>query len=379
MLDGDYSPSESDDKQSSAASHVDLELVVKAISEFLDADYSAKYSVSGFIQYNAEKYAPSSSMDEKQQSRSDKKHFDKRKGFCGKRFSQAVFGFEKSLIPSAKLHKGRGQRKSGSIGGHLLPLFAITTGWAGEDERTCILRANGLMKPPDVLKSLVENLMEDNGKEIHLDPEDKKGFSESIKFLGGLVKTAVDFMEAEEIKLTTTIGACPTTVEVRGRAAARLKREVVDRYWGPGAIGGVCFGGCCKQMVYQEVQLAHWRLKGELTEANGFVADTAQVIWLLPHIVLFHSKCPFLHCATLLAVFTLTVFVAKTENLITLALFILILLSAENGGGHVAFLRELQYGVIQPNPSLFSHRYGKPEPAHLGEVREGLASGREIV
>ena len=139
-----------------------------------------------------------------------------------------------------------------------------------------------------------------------------------------------------------------------------MKREVVDRYWGFKAEIGVCFGGCGKQMVYHDVHLAHWRPRGELDAANGFVAETAQVMRISTHIVLFHSKCPFLHCATLLAVFTLTVFVAKTENLITL-----ILLSAENGGGHVAFLRELQYGVIQPNPSLFSLRYGKPEPAHL--------------
>ena len=79
-------------------------------------------------------------------------------------------------------------------------MFAITTGWAGKDERTCILRfwqhgASGLMKPPDILKSLVENLKADHDNEaIPLDHEDKKGFSESIKILAGLVKAAVDFM-----------------------------------------------------------------------------------------------------------------------------------------------------------------------------------------
>ena len=69
--------------------------------------------------------------------------------------SQAVaaFGFKKTNIPSAKLRKG-GSR----VNSHLFPLFAITTGWAGKDEMTCILRfyqenAQGLMKPPDVLKS----------------------------------------------------------------------------------------------------------------------------------------------------------------------------------------------------------------------------------
>jgi hypothetical protein len=133
MLDGDYSSSESDDKQSSAASHVDLEQVVKAISEFLDADYSTKYTVSGFSEINTEKYAPSS-MKGKGASRSDKKLFDKSKGYGGKRFSQAVFGFKKSLIPSAKLRKG-GTR----VDNHLFPLFAITTGWTGKDVMTCFL------------------------------------------------------------------------------------------------------------------------------------------------------------------------------------------------------------------------------------------------
>ena len=70
MLEGDYS-SESDDTQSGAASHVDLEQAVKAISEFVGADYSAKYSVSSFvrIEYNTEEYAPSSSMKGKGASR----------------------------------------------------------------------------------------------------------------------------------------------------------------------------------------------------------------------------------------------------------------------------------------------------------------------
>jgi hypothetical protein len=188
MLEGDYSSSESDDKQPSAASHVDLEQVVKAISDLVGADYSAKYSVSSFIEYNTEEYVPSSSMKETKQTRSDKKHFDRSKGYGGKRFSQAVFGFEKSIIPSAKLRKG-GSR----VNSPLFPLFAITTGWAGKDERTCKVRfwhvdASGLMKPPGVLKSLVENLKEDNGKAIPLDHEDKRGFSEPIKFLAGLVK-----------------------------------------------------------------------------------------------------------------------------------------------------------------------------------------------
>jgi hypothetical protein len=56
MLDGDCSSSESDDEHSSAASDVDLEQVVKAISDLVGADDSAKYSVSSFIEYNTEEY-----------------------------------------------------------------------------------------------------------------------------------------------------------------------------------------------------------------------------------------------------------------------------------------------------------------------------------
>jgi hypothetical protein len=102
VLEGDYSPSESDDTQSGAASNVNLEQVVEAINDLVGARYSTKYSVSGFSEYNTEEYAPQNSMDEKQQIRSDNKLFDRSKGYCGKRFSQAVFGFKKSLIPSAK-------------------------------------------------------------------------------------------------------------------------------------------------------------------------------------------------------------------------------------------------------------------------------------
>jgi hypothetical protein len=62
MLEGDYSPSEFDDEQPSAASHVDLEQVVEVISDLVGADYSAKYLVSSFIEYNDEQYVPSPSM-----------------------------------------------------------------------------------------------------------------------------------------------------------------------------------------------------------------------------------------------------------------------------------------------------------------------------
>jgi hypothetical protein len=65
------------------------EQVVKAISEFAGAGYySAKYPVSSSIEYNTEKYAPSSSRKETRNTRSDKKHFDRSKGHGGRRFSQ---------------------------------------------------------------------------------------------------------------------------------------------------------------------------------------------------------------------------------------------------------------------------------------------------
>jgi hypothetical protein len=51
------------DTQPSTASHVDLEQVVKAISEFVGADYSAKYEVGSSIEYNTEKYAPLTPME----------------------------------------------------------------------------------------------------------------------------------------------------------------------------------------------------------------------------------------------------------------------------------------------------------------------------
>jgi hypothetical protein len=39
-------------------------------------------------------------------------------------------------------------------------------------------------------------------------------------------------------------------------------------------------------MVYGEVQLAHWRMRGELNEGSGFAGATAKVMsWLLAHVV----------------------------------------------------------------------------------------------
>jgi hypothetical protein len=123
MPEGDYSPSEFDDEQPSAASHVDLEQVVEVISDLVGADYSAKYSVGSSIEYNAEQYVPSSSFKERTGlSRSDSKKFDKSKGHGGKRFCQAAFGFEKSIIPSAKLRKGASASASDWLPGRLFTL-----------------------------------------------------------------------------------------------------------------------------------------------------------------------------------------------------------------------------------------------------------------
>ena len=67
-----------------------------------------------------------------------------------------------------------------------------------------------------------------------------------------------------------------------------LKRQVVNMYWGEGQQRGVCWGGCGELMVYGDVQLAHWRLKGELNEGNGFAGTTAQVSCISTYC--FHSK-----------------------------------------------------------------------------------------
>jgi hypothetical protein len=92
---------------------------VEAINDHLGADYSEKYRLSACIEYNAEKCAPNTTIHA--MSRSDGKHFDRSKGYGGKRFSQAVFGFSKSLLASAKLRQG-GSR----VDSHLFPLFGIT-------------------------------------------------------------------------------------------------------------------------------------------------------------------------------------------------------------------------------------------------------------
>jgi hypothetical protein len=71
-------------------------------------------------------------------------------------------------------------------------LYAI---WSLHILRFWESNAKGLIKPPgpDLLQPLVKKLKEDDGKSIHLDHEDKEGFSDSIKFLAGLVKAAVDY------------------------------------------------------------------------------------------------------------------------------------------------------------------------------------------
>jgi hypothetical protein len=136
----------------------------------------------------------------------------------------------------------------------------------------------------------VKNLQEDHGKAIRLDHEDKESFSEPIKFLAGLVKAAVDFMEDAEATLAGLAKAERVQAVVGPQVLARqlLKRQVVNRYWGEGQLRGVCWGGCGELMVYGDVQLAHWRLKGELNEGNGIAGATAQVSCISTYC--FHSK-----------------------------------------------------------------------------------------
>jgi hypothetical protein len=155
VLEGDYSDSEFDDELPSSAPHVDLEQVVEAINDLVGADYSAKYCVSTSIKYNAEEYAPLTSKKDSKQTRSDSKHFDRSKGYGGKRFSQAVFGFKNLLLPCAKLRKGGwfssrqpsfpvvreydgvGWRRRGSL--HLA---------VSEDRRKGLTKPPGLLQPP---------------------------------------------------------------------------------------------------------------------------------------------------------------------------------------------------------------------------------------
>jgi hypothetical protein len=98
MLDGDYSDLEA--PSAAPPPHVDPEQVVEAINERLGADYSGKFCLSAFIQYNATKFAPLTSKKGSKQTRTDSKKFDRSKGYS-KQFSQAVFGFARSIIPSA--------------------------------------------------------------------------------------------------------------------------------------------------------------------------------------------------------------------------------------------------------------------------------------
>jgi hypothetical protein len=108
------------------------------------------------------------------------------------------------------------------------------------------IAARGLIKPPDLLQPLVEKLKEDHGKAIHLDHEDKEGYSEPIEFLAGPVKATVYYMEVAEATLAKEreqVVQAPRQGEVAGLGPSRrsrLKREVVNRYWGEGQLHGVC-------------------------------------------------------------------------------------------------------------------------------------------
>jgi hypothetical protein len=183
--------------------------------------------------------------------------WDTRKGYSGKRFSQAVFGFPKTLLASAKLRQSTNRR----VDSHLFPLFGITTGWAGGDEGGCIWglwqkNAKALMQAPAVLQPFVEELEVDDGKSISLDHEDKEAFSCAIEFLAGLVKAAVDFMEEEEIKLA---GEKPLKRDmVVGSlvlARQQLKRGVVERHWGERHVSGICWGGYGRPLTYMSMSI----------------------------------------------------------------------------------------------------------------------------
>jgi hypothetical protein len=173
-----------------------------SINDELGAHYIEKYQLDSFIKYNGKKYTPQKSGKDQDQTRSDGRKYDRSKGHC-KQFCQAALSFPKSINPSAKCRKG-GFR----VNSHLLPLFSITTGWVGKYEEACTLRfyrpgAAGVVAPPDHLKPHIEELKEaHDGKSFCLEHEDKEGFSKSIKFIAGLVKDTVDYMEAVETKPT---------------------------------------------------------------------------------------------------------------------------------------------------------------------------------
>ena len=97
-------------------------------------------------------------------------------------------------------------------------------------------------------------------------------------------------VQAERVQAETDQVVNAAVVGPRALVRQLLKRQVVNRHWGEGQVSGVCWGGCSKNMVYDEVHLAHWRPRSELSEENGFVGATAQVSWLLAHIYCFHSK-----------------------------------------------------------------------------------------
>ena len=94
-------------------------------------------------------------------------------------------------------------------------------------------------------------------------------------------EAAAERVQAERVQAEAIVGPQLLTKQL-------LKRQVVNMYWGEGQQRGVCWGGCGELMVYGDVQLAHWRLKGELNEGNGFAGTTAQVSCISTYC--FHSK-----------------------------------------------------------------------------------------
>jgi hypothetical protein len=187
MPEGDYSPSEFDDEQPSAVPHVDLEQVVEVINDLLGADYSAKYCVSSFIKYNAEKYAPATSMKDKGQTRSDSKQFDKSKGYGSNHFCQAVFGFAKSITPTVpnSVRVVLGSRATFSRCSRSRRDGLEET----NEERSlhlAVLAESRKGAHEAAWSSLAPRQEAEGGRRqvppLHLNHEDKEGFSESIKF-----------------------------------------------------------------------------------------------------------------------------------------------------------------------------------------------------
>jgi hypothetical protein len=91
-----------------------------------------------------------------------------------------------------------------------------------------------------------------------------------------LAKEREQVIQAERVQAETDQVVNAAVVGPRALVRQLLKRQVVNRHWGEGQVSGVCWGGCSKNMVYDEVHLAHWRPRSELSEKR---TDS----WVRPH------------------------------------------------------------------------------------------------